>query len=874
MPFTATIQVISACLINRPRINYTHKPQFFVEVATGGGTFVTRRSESFDWHEYLGHEFALSADATIGFKLYTQSRILRTKKRLGRIDLGREDLAEIRRRNHGHYQLTLHSSDAIVMPLGFLLIAISHSGIGTSQHQPALERALALPMVYDEDPKSGLREVLAKLGGLALNIHLFALQTQNVAYVAQIFVERVLEAFHDLPDHELADQSMTAMIFRMNLAYNFIESVKHIEDVGTKVSLDDIVVSILRQTVECTLFIRDYYGVAFTGHDLHKDIVVWLFKPGSPVLWLYGTGGCGKTTYAATLADFLRAQGRLGASIFFTPDAPAMSSPALVIRSIAAQLSSFDPRIGSHIAQLLQDDLSILDAPLSVQISALIIEPLSSIESLGTEGPIFVILDGLDHCGNMDTRKGLLCALKSRMADMPSSLQLFIISRRNNDIEHALISAARYRFSPKGVLGEFFKAKVSQIQMRSSAESQAPLSLPDVASQYIRATLQRWAQDSGSYLWTSMAYEFAEKQLDTWGSFAELAAKEPLTLDQLFSLALTKAGDWKSRSVVSDYHSVFGAILSAETPLTSSAINALADWESGQSVQIHPSFRDFITNPRRCSNSPGESWFIDVGFHRGEMAIRSSNGSISDFRAWSSEIMEHSCLYWVDYFQQRGVPDSALLRFLLYDIGDWFTVTAVNARRHLEILDCLLQIRVYHSPPSDTPESILKAGLDIVQAYAALSCRLPPFPAGRLESRLLLDHDGVQTEDVDDVVKAFVKDYFGESEVDLNEKSNEIRSCVQHVADSVADLRRLLDSKPEYGWENKDSDSNTGSGWSYTQELNRQYLYYARDAALQRHMYTDMAKVLTQSVDDDFSDDGRSFRSREFDSEGDGDISD
>jgi len=78
----------------------------------------------------------------------------------------------------------------------------------------------------------------------------------------------------------------------------------------------------------------------------------------------------------------------------------------------------------------------ITESTLSDQFSQLITGPLRSVEhSLGSEGPVIIILDALDECGNQTSRYELLSVLEKQLGDLPRFVRIFVTSRRELDIE-------------------------------------------------------------------------------------------------------------------------------------------------------------------------------------------------------------------------------------------------------------------------------------------------------------------------------------------------------------------------------------------------------------------------------------------------------
>jgi hypothetical protein len=176
-----------------------------------------------------------------------------------------------------------------------------------------------------------------------------------------------------------------------------------------------------------------------TRLDVLERITNWITNPHDEgnVLWLHGLAGSGKSTIATSLANLFRDLNRLGAFIFFSRDIKKRSDPASVIRTLAYQLGTFDPRLGTATAASIEATPSITQAPIAFQFSKLISGPLASLEVLRGEGPIVLILDALDECGNARARRELVSVLAEETGKLPTYVRTIITSRAELDICNA-----------------------------------------------------------------------------------------------------------------------------------------------------------------------------------------------------------------------------------------------------------------------------------------------------------------------------------------------------------------------------------------------------------------------------------------------------
>ena len=113
----------------------------------------------------------------------------------------------------------------------------------------------------------------------------------------------------------------------------------------------------------------------------------------SPVFWLNGLAGTGKSTIAQTVAEHVFADGLLGASFFCSQDFEDRSNLHLIFPTIAFQLAQKYPNFRSHLVSLLQSNPDVVDEPLYGQMERLIVKPLQS-----TSIPTVILIDALDEC--------------------------------------------------------------------------------------------------------------------------------------------------------------------------------------------------------------------------------------------------------------------------------------------------------------------------------------------------------------------------------------------------------------------------------------------------------------------------------------------
>jgi ATP/maltotriose-dependent transcriptional regulator MalT len=150
-----------------------------------------------------------------------------------------------------------------------------------------------------------------------------------------------------------------------------------------------------------------------------------------------GGGGVGKSVLTAELLH--RAFERVVAWHFCRHDNPQQSSPAALLRSLAAMLCArllgYKEALGEVSAELLTStDPKELFA-------ALFTAPLQKVKS--PDVPRLIIIDALDELPKQG-QKALLDVIATQLSTLPKWLRLFVTSREEPQIKTALA-----RFEPK-----------------------------------------------------------------------------------------------------------------------------------------------------------------------------------------------------------------------------------------------------------------------------------------------------------------------------------------------------------------------------------------------------------------------------------------
>ena len=370
----------------------------------------------------------------------------------------------------------------------------------------------------------------------------------------------------------------------------------------------------------------------------------------SPIYWLNGLAGTGKTTIAQTTAERLFADGRLGASFFCSRDFEDRSNLQLIFPTLAVQLARNYTEFRSVFVPLVQSDPGIAHESLYNQMEKLIVLPLTE-SSVST----VIVIDALDECKDEETASAILSVLGRLISEVPE-VKIFLTGRPEPRIQTGfslpLLKKATDLFVLHGVEPNLVINDVRLFLKHSFLEIANP-----------RGGLDDWPTDdeierlceraAGLFVYAVATVKFIEKrgtaprkQLNLLLQSPESSMREAktkfkanTTLDSLYTSILLEAfGEDNDPDNDPQVRSVIGAMLLATNPLSPSTIATLLNFDvdeifsllsSAQSFLIlqdincpvrpfHKSFSDFITDPDRCTN---QRFYVPFDHHHSQLLI-------------------------------------------------------------------------------------------------------------------------------------------------------------------------------------------------------------------------------------------------------------
>jgi len=384
-----------------------------------------------------------------------------------------------------------------------------------------------------------------------------------------------------------------------------------------------------------------------------EEIEAWSKDSGvSPVYWLNGLAGTGKSTIAQTIAGRIFADGRLGASFFCSRDFKDRRNLRYIFPTLAFQLAHKYSEFRSILVPLLQSSPDIVHDSLYNQMETLIVEPLSS-SNIST----VIIIDALDECADEEPQSAILSVMGRLVEGIPT-VKFLITGRPEPRIQFGFRLGLLKPFTDVFVLHGvepsivnadirlFLEHGLSELAKRRGIErdgwppgAQLDMLCERAAGLFVYAVatlkfldhafsppdeqLDIIARAPGSTSHEGRAKVRSRATLDSLDGFAPSVDGSVETLDSLYLSSFQSAFNGIGPDDDEKVRRVVGTVVLAVNPLPPSAIAMLVDLSERQVIDLlqlvqsllklsddpnspvlpfHKSFPDFITDPVRCPN--------------------------------------------------------------------------------------------------------------------------------------------------------------------------------------------------------------------------------------------------------------------------------
>ena len=448
----------------------------------------------------------------------------------------------------------------------------------------------------------------------------------------------------------------------------------------------------------------------------------------SPIYWLNGLAGTGKSTIAKTIAERLFADGRLGASFFCSRDFKDRRDLHSIFPTVAVQLARKYPEYRSTLVPLIRSDPEISDESLYSQMEKLIVQPLSK-----TGIPTVIVIDALDECRDEEPASAILSVLGQFISQIPK-VKFFLTGRPEPRISQGFRLPL---LAP--ITDTFVLHNVEPDTLNSDIRLFIKTPFSELAG---RRGLDGWPTEKdldqlcelagGLFMYATATVKFVDnnkwdpkEKLNELLSSQRVRSNAERTLDSLYTNILREAFGDDDAEDRAKFRSVLGAVFLATNPLSPSTIATLlrVSTEGVHSLlssvnsllllpedvdhpvrPSHKSIPDFITDPNRCTD---ERFHISPPYHHlnlldcclslmdrtldknmCELPEAVANSDVGDLKKRVDEYidpaLQYACLSWhIHLIGAKTTPAdapkiaAALRRFLEKKILFWLEVLSV-----------------------------------------------------------------------------------------------------------------------------------------------------------------------------------------------------
>jgi len=463
-----------------------------------------------------------------------------------------------------------------------------------------------------------------------------------------------------------------------------------------------------------------------TRVELLQEIMTWSNSAdGQCIFWLSGIAGTGKSTIARTVADKLADEDQLGASFFFSTGGGDRGSAGKVMTTIAFQLTKVSSDLKRSICDAVGKHPDIAKKGLREQWKRLVVQPISKLQTESVRSPLVFVVDALDECGDETDIERLLQLFAEAYTVGPIQLRILVTSRPETPIRPSFRIMPRIRHRdiilndiPRAIVDKdiltFFEQKLRVLRSGwDTLPSDWPgretinLLVSRAHGLFIYAsTVCRFLEQNGKQWPPEDLLHLALPQNGTenfslWKPSGTIMTHESPTKDldiiyaQILEHSLRDISNEDKQQIAGIFKQVVGTIVILSSPLSTAAIASLLDLKEQfvrarvQNLRsvldvpdsreypirlLHPSFRDFLLDKKRCSDR--QLWVDERKAHTAlaDFCIRLMSDKLrrdicslhlpgvlaedveaDQIRRHLSSELQYACRYWMHHLQKSGL---------------------------------------------------------------------------------------------------------------------------------------------------------------------------------------------------------------------------
>lgn len=276
-----------------------------------------------------------------------------------------------------------------------------------------------------------------------------------------------------------------------------------------------------------------------TRTSLLNNLMDWLRSSdghpsqwGTPIIWLHGIAGSGKSTVAKTFARMASRKGYSVLCFFCRRDHPDLSNPRRVFSTLSYLLAQHHLGYRRAILRLLVDPMHAdIGSDTAFEQYTLLFRGL--LDSLVDPGqPFVVVVEAVDECGSQQDQEQLANHLVD-LAGLVSWMKVLVTSRTDPRVKRVFDSRGARCKAINIMEDPHTDADVRQyIDYRLSTLSPPIPSSPDIADALVM-------NSAGLFVWCNALFDHLQDSLDPEGALSQL-------LSNTTQIALRRSGAYKT----------------------------------------------------------------------------------------------------------------------------------------------------------------------------------------------------------------------------------------------------------------------------------------------------------------------------------------
>ncbi|KAG6816016.1 hypothetical protein H0H87_009468 [Tephrocybe sp. NHM501043] len=467
-----------------------------------------------------------------------------------------------------------------------------------------------------------------------------------------------------------------------------------------------------------------------TRTDILSKLESWASDPlSSPVYWLSGYVGSGKSTIAQSFCERTYSDGLLGASYFCSRDYSDKSNLHLIFTTLSFQLAYLFPEIRAQVIAVLKSRPYVAREPLHNQFMALFLQPLRI-----TQVSTLIVLDALDECKDAEPVSAVLSLISQHIQSIPN-VKFFISSRAEPSIRAAFRLSTLREATTFSVLHDIGATSVDhdieiffRVRLAEAMANRSDVNLLEAWPS--QSEIEMLTITSGQcflFAATSVAFILSPIHQPTERLRAFTSSAHPPSIgafpcnrisriDQCYFSVLDSAGYSTADDL--DYERlrrILGSILLVVNPLsitdhslllglTPSTIRSLLrpqhavvrvpEDDLKPVTTFHKSFYEFLLDPHRCRDS---RFYIDENVHHRILALgclriineQLEKTEVGDSKSYTAprrigSALQYACCYWPEHLLKSKLTSA--------DDEVWHLLKGFLAHRQISWVNVLISL--------------------------------------------------------------------------------------------------------------------------------------------------------------------------------------